>query len=310
MVVLRLLWGLGLVLSGAALAQAQPAIEARFAAVNGAPLVGEPVELVLTAVLPGGAAIVSWPDFPSQWPPFEVRHTDEVRAIERPDGSLEMSQRIVAVLWYPGEQRTPDTRVVVQVAGGPPIEVIVTPVFFFVPSVLQSQELVLRDFRPPVDMTYLAPALVAAGIGVLGLVAAMTFAFVRRRTRVVSSTTAVSMSMVDKVLAKLAQIGVRGGGDVQMYLEVSECLRGYVGVRFELPAEDMTASEIVIAMADRIPAEQQGELGRLLEQADLVKFARYRPGPRNAQLYVDLASRWVKRVEYELNGKGRETAAV
>jgi hypothetical protein len=81
---------------------------------------------------------------------------------------------------------------------------------------------------------------------------------------------------------------------------VTEHLRAYISSRLALDAADLTTAELIETLADRIPGPAQQELSLLLERADLVKFARYRPGPRSAQLYVGLAQRWVKTVERAL----------
>jgi hypothetical protein len=281
-------------------AAAQQTAEAWFTAESGsAPLVGEPVTLALSARLPAGAVITRWPDFPQQWPPFEVVEAGELRTTARADGGLEARQELTVMLWTPGDYSTPETRIGYQLPGEAPLEIAAAPVFFTVPSAVSGEPPVLRPLKPQAalsaGMLPLTAAGVAVGAGALALVG-----IVLRRRRGPRPAQTGPLSAYALALAGLRSIAEGKMPEAQVYAGVTEHLRAYISSRLALDAADLTTAELIETLADRIPGPAQQELSLLLERADLVKFARYRPGPRSAQLYVGLAQRWVKTVERAL----------
>jgi hypothetical protein len=64
----------------------------------------------------------------------------------------------------------------------------------------------------------------------------------------------------------------------ELYLRLSEILRGYVGGRWDFDALEMTTREINDHLADRrVDRELRQRLDRFFVDCDLVKFAKYRP---------------------------------
>lgn len=281
---------------------AQQLAEARFSVETGKThLVGEPVRLVLSALLPAGAILVQWPEFARQWPPFEVLETSDLRMTERPGGDLEIRQEIVVTLWYPGDYGTPATYITYQMPGMVPTDVAAEPGFLTVSSVLTGEVPELRAPKPQVSMPDWPSPLVTIG-GIVG-VSAMAVASLRwyrnKRSARLRPTLGTPLSAYETALAGLQSIAERTLPDAQVYIMVTEQLREYIHARFNVNTTDLTTTEVINSVVGRMPDAAQRELALLLEQSDLVKFARYRPGPRNAQLYIDLALRWVKVVERE-----------
>jgi hypothetical protein len=70
----------------------------------------------------------------------------------------------------------------------------------------------------------------------------------------------------------------------ELYLLLSEILRGYIGGRFGFDAMEMTTSEIRQAMRERrIDAATAARVDEICMGWDLVKFARYQPSPEGAR---------------------------
>jgi hypothetical protein len=64
----------------------------------------------------------------------------------------------------------------------------------------------------------------------------------------------------------------------ELYIALSEIIRGYVGGRFGFDALEMTTAEIRAALVGlRVAADTQSRVDALLDAWDLVKFAKYRP---------------------------------
>lgn len=79
------------------------------------------------------------------------------------------------------------------------------------------------------------------------------------------------------------------------YTELSGIVRRYLEDRFDLRAPEQTTEEFIreAAGTDALSGEQNELVGAFLEQSDLVKFARFRPGAIEMQDALDAAERLV-----------------
>lgn len=274
---------------------AQSVIEARFSADNGSPLVGEPVTLTLTANVPQGIAITAWPEIPADWSPFEVRGLGELSITENPDGTALYQQPYTVILWDVGEYETPDTIIQYEVIGdGTTREQNIEPAFFTVISVLDPADMTLRPFQPPVLLPYISPLLIA---GVAGGAVALLALVVQRVWRGQTSParpTPGALTPAKLALTELRRLAGRNLTPVQLYQAVADALRTYTQAQYQVQALDMTTGELMDALYNRIPGSTQTDLQRMLDQADLVKFARYIPDADSAQKYLESAGRWLK----------------
>jgi hypothetical protein len=93
----------------------------------------------------------------------------------------------------------------------------------------------------------------------------------------------------------------RAGRVKEHYIRLTDIVRPYLERRFGVPALDLTTSEILAAIAGtggdtRALGEgtAKAELMRLLEEADLVKFARLEPPAPLAEGAIDRAADFVR----------------
>lgn len=277
---------------------AQAGIEAYFSADTGSPLVGQPVTLTLTATFPPGAAVSGWPEFPQEWPPFEVREAGEVRISETSEGGAVYQQNLTVILWNVGEFETPETVIQYELIGDSQTRALsVEPAFFSVPSVLDPNDTALRPLKPQEVMPYTSPLLVAAAAGgalAVAAIAAHTL-LARRSAKPLPETGPTTPAKI--AMAELRRIAGRNLSPALVYQAVSDTLRVYVQSEFRVQALDMTTWELMTTMRARVPETTQTELQRMLEQADLVKFARYQPDAATAQRYLETAARWLKSLD-------------
>jgi len=81
----------------------------------------------------------------------------------------------------------------------------------------------------------------------------------------------------------------------ELYLELSEIVREYIGGRWQFDALEMTTAEIAAALAARsVSPEVQQRLQRYFNDCDLVKFAKFQPDTETAQHAVNEARAIVK----------------
>jgi hypothetical protein len=90
-------------------------------------------------------------------------------------------------------------------------------------------------------------------------------------------------------LAAIRDARVWQAGDVkEYYSQVSDTARTYLEEQFNVPAMEMISDELLDAMQSRISANAQHVLRKMLRDADMVKFAKSKPGPEQyGQLWDD-----------------------
>jgi hypothetical protein len=98
-----------------------------------------------------------------------------------------------------------------------------------------------------------------------------------------------------EALAALGGSGMLERGEVkEFHIEASDILRRYVEARFRVEALEMTTREVLTGLeaTGSEPRFRDG-LGAFLEQCDLVKFAKVRPGADASRELLDLGRRLV-----------------
>jgi len=144
---------------------------------------------------------------------------------------------------------------------------------------------------PPADLTGFAAALISA--------LTLLWIWVVRSSRVV--ITPVYMPPVDHVALQaldLLRLKLpRSSDEVAVFIvAVSDVLRTYIEGRFSVHAPARTTEEFLleVSSAEEGLAERADGLESFLTQCDLVKYARHRPGPTEAEAMLDSAGRFVE----------------
>jgi hypothetical protein len=246
--------------------------------------------------------------------------------VPRPAGELPAGVRILAVerlrrgadraftgtavvaFFRPGKRELPTFGLPwVQIVTGHRGVITHDPVEIEVASVLPAGNPPLRDIREPDAPPSLAPLWALLGAATVGLVAWLA---ARRRRRAVAPEPVpvtppppppAPPSPYEAAVARLAAIDLEGWaarGEVERYYEaVADALRAYLEEAEDIPAPERTTTELLWSLPPRLA---EGGLRRRLQEvmgeADLVKFAKVRPGPEEAAAYGDrardLLDRW------------------
>jgi hypothetical protein len=281
---------------------AQDSAQAYFTIGQRTLLIGEPVSLLLTVDVPAGA-IVTLPQFPEHWPPLMVREAGEV-TVSSHNGRDIYQQSLIVVVWDTGDFQTASVTIEYQLSGLIQ-QIQVQPAVFSVQSVLNPDDLNLRPPRPPITLFYLSPWVVMAAI--VGTFAGCYYAWrTRRRWRGIWATSPKTERLhaaARAALDGLKQLRERKKSPIKAYALTGNLLRGYIQGRFAVPAEELTTEELMVRLSQGEPLTErrQRELVYLLEQADLVKFARFQPLPHSAEKMMDVAQRWILAVEQDHN---------
>jgi hypothetical protein len=157
----------------------------------------------------------------------------------------------------------------------------------------------LRPGPPPEELPPVPPwyrPFLIAGLGLA--VVSLLVAGWRLRRR--GGPAAVRVTPEQWALQELGRIEEREpaeGGDAEhFHTLVSDVVRRYLELRFDLPASRRTTAEFLAAMrqAPLLTAEQQALLRRFLERCDLAKFAPVRPSPGECREASAMAREFVE----------------
>lgn len=271
-------------------------VNAYFRAANTAPLVGEMIEVALIIEVPPGVQLANFPEFPTD-EIFVVLEKSGVTTETRSDGTTIYTQILKMILWLPGQHLTPEIPVTFNYNG----VVMSNPVksmFFTVPSVIEtSPDRTLRPDAPSVEMPYvspwlLMPVVLGIGTGVYGF-----RRLLRRRTGRIAGIMGGTPTQI--AIAELEDLKTQSLPAATVYLLVADKLRGYLQVVYQINAIEMTTAELntLLTQGEQLPDNLRKGLRQVLEQADLVKFARFEPEMDTAIRLVNYAIRWLQAIE-------------
>jgi MYXO-CTERM domain-containing protein len=128
-----------------------------------------------------------------------------------------------------------------------------------------------------------------------GLVLLLVLAFVWWRRRRRSSTVAAPVilpSPFELALAALRRLREDGPPVEQFYTRLSDIVRQYIESQFGLRAPERTTEEFLAEAT--LPAQHMTLLSSFLQESDLVKFARLRPGNNDMERAFAAAEKFVR----------------
>ena len=174
----------------------------------------------------------------------------------------------------------------------------------------------IRDIKPPEPIPFdWTPYLMLAGLiaAALLLVTGLYFLLNRPRgVRLAPPPPAHEVALAELVRLRQRRL-VEEGQLAEFFVGLTHIVRIYLENGFHLRAPEMTTEEfLAAASADRrLAAPNRRLLGDFLTQADLVKFARLLPSPKDADAAFDAARRFVEdtRPKAAEAGEERDRAA-
>lgn len=273
-------------------------VTARFIPSTYTPRTGEPFTLTLIVDLPPGFTLVEWPTFPDQWGDFMVRGVSDMTEEKRADGGTIHRQSLTVILWEPKDFTTPEAFI----GYGDGFSVLRVPTraaFINVPTVLLPGDENLRPLRPAIYLPYLSPWLVLLITGVMGGVFGLGYRRLKqRRQQPVEQPSEQPQPPGEIALQALTHLKQRAE-TVEITPQVGDILRDYIAARFATAARELTTDELILQLEGRLSERLLAELGRILQQIDLAKFAGASLDVETAQRFIDLASRWIAVAERE-----------
>lgn len=255
-------------------------------------LVGDPVELKLVVSHPADHHVI-FPELEEEWGQFTVKNQSNPETVDNGDGTKSTTQILDVRLFQPGTFDTPPLLVTVADGSGQLLELPVPSASVTISSVLVEGDTELRDIKPQANLPYanILPWLIAGGI----VVALMIVVIVWIRRRKQQDQLEVDNRLPHEVaLDQLASIRAlnlpENGRFKQHYTLVSETVRTYMGKTFHFPVLERTTAEIQTSLkTTAVPPTVAREFLTLLEESDLVKFSKFKPGVNDAYRSLALA---------------------
>lgn len=242
---------------------------------------------------------------PQTWGDFEViSQSDIIHFLEGKRTSIQ--QIVVTIFEPPGTYQTPTWSITLVKPDGEKIERAVPQATLTVISILSPGDTDLRDIKPQADLPI--PPLWPRILGVLillGVLARLGWVLYQRFKsnnrplpepilRPVVDTRSAHVIAYEE-LARIEALDLPGQGRLKEYYSlISECLRHYLEKRYNLPAMDLTTSEIESQFNQlnhhnyMSPNNSQLFVG-LFKNCDLVKFARFIPNIDEAETLISRA---------------------
>jgi hypothetical protein len=266
--------------------------------------IGEPVRLNLEVVAPAGVG-VELPGPGSALGPFELLDHRILPPDTLAEGAIRHAAQLTVTTYELGSATLPPLPALLRAPDGSVRAIHSDSLTLGVESVLPAAGADTADIRPLKAAVELPGRrrwgwLVAALLALLLAVAVILI--VRRRHRrapviqaaIQDSRPADVIALEALAVLKREELA-RAGRVKEHYIRLTDIVRPYLERRFGVPALDLTTGEILLAMA-RAGGETTAmlELKRLLEEADLVKFARLAPPAALAEGAVDRAGDFVR----------------
>lgn len=146
---------------------------------------------------------------------------------------------------------------------------------------------------PPFDLLYWLKKLWYVALFLAILLAIGLWFFLRKRKEKIATQTPPDLrspaQRAKENLLAIRDARIWQSGDVKgYYSQVSDTARTYLEEEFRVAAMEMISDELLDAMQSKISANAQGVLRNMLRTADMVKFAKAKPGPdQHGQLWDD-----------------------
>jgi hypothetical protein len=267
--------------------------------------VGDPIEVTIT--------VEHRPDISVTLPvqlelgKFRELSRDSARRVEGPEGHLptvEQSYTVRVAAYELGELTLPPIELT---ALGPDDELITIATTAFpikIVSVLANEpdpklkqaETPIRVYRRTWWLLY-----TIGGLAMLGIIVLTTILLYRRVQARREASKPPPPPIPAHVIAfeRLDQLDVEtliaAEAYKELYLQLSEILREYIGRLWHFEALEMTSAEIGAVLAEReVDADARGRLKEMFSSWDLVKFAKYRPDGASARAAVDETRRFIE----------------
>ncbi len=277
------------------------AVTARWTAEPTTFTVGDPVVLTLIVAHPAGWRVIP-ADLPTTWGDLELITNGTAFVQAEQDGRETTYQVFDVTAWQPGSVAMPDLDLQISDADGVLTAVQALPISLTVQSVLEADDTTLRDIKPQasLELSPLARQYLLLGLSVLLVIGAFgLFAMLSRRskkTAVMLPDTRTPLRIALDELDTIEQDDLPAKGLFKPhYSRITDTVRRYLAREYNITTMERTSFEIDydLAETEAISADNRRFLMQLLNDADLVKFAKVTPDTADAREFINEARQFI-----------------
>lgn len=266
--------------------------------------VGTPVVLNLEVNLPPNYRVIP-PDLNPAWGRVEVLSVGDTQIFPNDFGQEITVLPITVTAWEPGTWQTGDLVLSIADPNGQLSSLPVAPTEIIIQSVLTEADTQLRDIRPQASLAtpvnrLLLMALVFGGLMIV-LGALGVFMILRRGRNYAPPETYTDkrpayIIALDEIDAVVVQEFPVAGDMKSHYTGISDVLRRYIQRKYGVEADDETTTEIRrdLSEINGISDYTTREVVSILEESDLVKFAKVDPTLADADSFPTRARQWLE----------------
>lgn len=223
-----------------------------------------------------------------------VRGSNRLPSKPLADGQVEDTLALQLTIYKTGDFEIPPLNLETVQASGEKSVLSSDPIKIKVQSVLTGNEESLKDVKPQAEIAAdYKPVLLF--LAALASAAYLIYRLIQRLKQ--RKATAPPIRPDTRTPEEIAREAIRhllsrklieSGNLKEFYLELSEILKRFLGVKLGIPSLERTTEEFTSDLrATAIPAGHYRMIRQFLEECDLVKFAKYRPGEEEIRQIIE-----------------------
>lgn len=279
-------------------AAAQAAIQVELQVPDGQYTVGDPILLTLVVSHPADYQVIP-PTLGDNLGKLLILGQTPLETIRNEDGTATTTQTIDTRLFAPGEFEIPGLAVNISDGAGN-LTTVQTPITTVsIASVLNEADTDLRDIKPQAELPYMnsLPWIVAAIAA--SLLVAVGYMIWRRKQKRIALSQLDNRLPHEVVLDELNRVqGLRlpdEGRFKEHYTFISDAMRVYAERTFKVPVLERTTIEVQMSLKTTdVDAELASTFTDILDESDMVKFAKVTPDIDSAYMLIETSRQFVK----------------
>jgi len=236
---------------------------------------------------------IAFPPIGTSLGEWTVRSSKQLLPTKLADGSVEDTLELQLAAYKTGDFEVPALNVETVKTSGEKEVLASEPIKIAVQSVLTGNQDTLKDLKPQAEIEadykpflFLLAALASAAYLVYRLI---QYFKGRKKSPVVKpervrSAEEIAREAIERLLARKL---TEQGHFKQFYLELSEIIKRFLGRKLGVHSLERTTEEFTRDLrAVAVPSTQYRMIREFLEDCDLVKFAKYRPGAEEVEQII------------------------
>ena len=238
---------------------------------------------------------------------FEIRDYKVLDPVKENEQIISQTDYLIST-FVTGEFDIPALEIIYKTTDDTTLKTIKTePITILVKSLNPDEAGDIRDIKPPLEPPRDYRQLILwtiIGIAIVALVFTAFYyvkrrregkSFIPKRSKPPRPAHEIALEALDRLSKRDL---LKDGKIKQYYVELSDIIRNYIEARYYIIAPEMTTNQLLDKMLrEQINADHLHLLREILDNSDIVKFAKYIPSERENQETTELAFEFVNKTK-------------